>query len=270
MSKSNRFTSSSSGNSNSGNSNSGNRSNNSRFSVLNDPVEPKVNSPKEPRSNALFSNRMNNNSRFASLKEEPLIESTSDNGNDSNRSTSDNRSNRSYSSFKTTVPVKKPEPVMQQMNLKETDFPDLISISAIKKEESANKWAEIVKKEVVVEIKETDEDKLPKIAPGWICIRKNPKTGKQETIQGPLTEEQKQYDRLKYLEQHDFKYNMLKTIERMEARWDDYKEQYDERYGQGAYNEKYGIHQSDDNDNYDDYDDENESDSDSEYEYVYE
>jgi hypothetical protein len=208
---------------------------------------------------------MNNNSRFASLKEEPLIESTS--GND--RSTSDNRSNRSYSSFKTTAPVKKPEPVMQQLNLKETDFPDLLSVSAIKKEDPANKWAEIVKKEVVVEVKETEEDKLPKIAPGWICIRKNPKTGKNETIQGPLTEEQKQYERLKYLEQHDLKYNMLKTIERMEARWDDYKEQYDERYGPGAYNEKYGIHQSDDDDNYDD-DDESDSDSEYEYEYVYE
>ena len=261
MNKSNRFTSS----------NSGNRSN-SRFSVLNDLVESKANSPKEPISNSLFSNRTNNNSRFASLKEEPLIESTSDNssnrsisGND--RSISDNRSNRSYSSFKTTMSAKKPEPVIQQLNLKESDFPDLISISAVKKEEPANKWAAIVKKEVAVEVKETDEDKLPYVEPGWICIRKNPKTGKSETIQGPLTEEQRQYDRLRYLEQYDFKYNMLKTIERMSARWDEYKEQFDERYGPGAYNEKYDIHPSDD-DNDDDYDDE--SDSDSEYEYVYE
>ena len=101
------------------------------------------------------------------------------------------------------------------------------------------------KKEVVVKVEETDEEKLPQIAPGWICIRKNPKTGKTETIQGPLTEEQKQYDRLKYLERYDLKYNMLKTIERMSERWDEYKEQFDERYGPGAYNEKYGICSSD-------------------------
>ena len=248
MSKPNRFTSSSSSSNNKGN---------SRFSVLNEPI---VNSPKEPRTNALFSNRTNNNSRFESLKEEiiPVSDSISDSGS--------NSSNRSYNSFKTMAPVKKPEPVIQQMNLKETDFPDLLSVGVIKKEEASNKWATIVKKEVVVEVKETDEEKLPQIAPGWICIRKNPKTRKYETIQGPLTEEQRQYDRLRYLEQHDLKYNMLKTIERMSARWHEYKEQFDERYGQGAYNEKYGICLSDN-----DYeDDEYESDSDSEYEYVYE
>ena len=248
MSKPNRFTSSSSSS-----------KGNSRFSVLN---EPTVNSPKEPRTNTLFSNRTNNNSRFESLKEEiiPVIDSGSNSINASDSS------NRSYNSFKTMSPIKKPETVIQQMNLKETDFPDLLSVGVIKKEEVSNKWATIVKKEVVVEVKETDEEKLPQISPGWICIRKNPKTRKYETIQGPLTEEQRQYNRLKYLEQHDLKYNMLKTIERMSARWDEYKEQFDERYGQGAYNNKYGISSSDND--YDD--DEYESDSDSEYEYVYE
>ena len=58
---------------------------------------------------------------------------------------------------------------------------------------------------------------------------------------------------------------MYKTIERMSERWDRYKEQFDERYGQGAYNEKYGV-----NELYNDDDDVYESDSDSEYEYVYE
>jgi hypothetical protein len=47
----------------------------------------------------------------------------------------------------------------------------------------------------------------------------------------------------------------------MSERWDEYKEQFDERYGQGAYNEKYGVCVSDEDDS--DY----ESDSDSEYEY---
>jgi hypothetical protein len=124
----------------------------------------------------------------------------------------------------------------------------------------------IVKKEVVVEVKESEEDKMPKIAPGWICIRKNPKTGKYETIQGPLTEEQKDYDRIRYLEQHDLKYNMYKTIERMETRWFEYKEQFDERYGQGAYNEKYGVNSYDSDSDGSDYDYDSDDDSDSEYE----
>ena len=269
MSKSNRFLSGS-----------------SRFSILNDPVEPKPNnSQKEPRSNALFNNRSNNNSRFESLKDEPVplnIDISVSDINYSDRNYSDrNYSDRNYSdrsisnsaivrnnSFKATTPVKKTETVVQQTILKETDFPDLLSVSTIKKEEPANKWTAIVKKEVVIEVKESEKDKLPYVAPGWICIRKNPKTGKSETIQGPLTEEQKQYERQCYLEQYDFKYNMLKTIERMSARWDEYKEQYDERYGHGVYNEKYGISSSDYDD--DDDDDDDESDSDSEYEYVYE
>ena len=126
MSKPNRFSSSSSSN-----------KGNSRFSVLNEPI---VNSPKEPRTNALFSNRTNNNSRFESLKEEIIPVSDSISGSISNGISGSN-SNRSYNSFKTIAPVNKPEPVIQQMNLKETDFPDLLSISSIKKEEASNKWA---------------------------------------------------------------------------------------------------------------------------------
>jgi hypothetical protein len=54
---------------------------------------------------------------------------------------------------------------------------------------------------------------------------------------------------------------MIKTIERMEERWNDYKMQFDELHGEGAYQEKYGVnlsYDSEDDDNYD---------SDSEYEY---
>ena len=100
-----------------------------------------------------------------------------------------------------------------------------------------------------------------------IDILKNPKTGKSETIQGPLTEEQRQYDRLRYLEQYDFKYNLYKTIERMSERWEEYRQQFDERYGQGAYQEKYGEYLSYGNNDDDDDEYNEESDSDSEYEY---
>jgi hypothetical protein len=53
---------------------------------------------------------------------------------------------------------------------------------------------------------------------------------------------------------------MYKAIERMEERWNDYKTQFDEHHGQGAYQEKYGVNLSYDSDD-DKYD------SDSEYEY---
>jgi hypothetical protein len=282
MSKSNRFLSNS--NSNKKSADNSNSTNNSRFSILNESDEPKVNSQNERGSNALFNNKTNNNSRFESLKDEPSPVSVSDNGSIRSNSMND-RSDRSYSdrsysdrsysdrsysnrgnSFKAATPVKKAEPVIQQLNLKESDFPDMLSVGIIKKEEMPSKWAAIVKKEVVVEVKESEEDKLPYVEPGWICIRKNPKTGKTETIQGPLTDEQKKYERLKYLERYDFKYNLYKTIERMSARWDEYKEQFDERYGQGAYNKKYGVNEI----YYDDDDGAYESDYDSEYEYVYE
>jgi len=281
MSKSNRFLSNNKSTSNSNSSNNKGTStstNNSRFSILNESDEPKVNSQNERGSNALFNNKTNNNSRFESLKDEPapLSDSVSDNGSIRSNSMNDrNYSDRSYSdrnysnrgnSFKAATPVKKAEPVIQQLNLKESDFPELLLGGTVKKEEVSSKWAAIVKKEVVVEVKEDEEDTLPYVEPGWICIRKNPKTGKTETIQGPLTKEQRKYERLRYLEQYDFNYNLYKTIERMSERWDRYKEQFDERYGQGAYNEKYSV-----NELYnDDDDDVYESDSDSEYEYVYE
>lgn len=248
MNKSNRFTSNSSTNNNNNNSKG-------RFSILDEPSVPKDNTNirKERGSNSFSNSNNRGNSRFESLKED-IIPSVSVNVNDS----TSNRNN----SFRATTVVKKVEPILQQLNLQEGDFPDLISSVPKKTETNVNKWATIVKKEVIVEVKEEEENS--KVAPGWICIRKNQKTGKYETIQGPLTEEQREYDRIRYLEQHDLKYNMLKTIERMETRWDEYKEQFDERYGQGAYNEKYGVDlyedESDNDDNY-------ESDSDSEYEY---
>ena len=260
MSKSNRFIST-----------NGNGNGNSRFSILDEPSIPKdnTNTRRERGSNSFSNSR--GNSRFESLKDEPILEASIVNDSMSNRvNVNDSMSNRVNdrmsnrgNSFRPAT-VKKVEPIIQPLIIKEGDFPELISSCPKKIETTVNKWAAIVKKEAVVEVKESEEDKLPNVAPGWVCIRKNPKTGKSETIKGPLTDEQKKYERLKYLEQYDFKYNLYKTIERMSERWDKYKEQFDEQYGQGAYKEKYGTNDDDDDD--DDY----ELDSDSEYEYEYE
>jgi hypothetical protein len=260
MSKSNRFISTNSGKSN------------SRFSILDEPSVPKentnTNTKREKGSGANSFLNSRGNSRFESLKDEPIPivnDSISNRVNDSISNRVNVMNNRN-NSFKTaTVVVKKEEPIIQPLIIKEGDFPDLISSVPKKTETTVNKWAAIVKKEAVVEVKESEEDKLPNVAPGWVCIRKNPKTGRSETIQGPLTEEQKEYERIRYLEQYDFKYNLYKTIERMSERWDEYKEQFDEKYGHGAYNEQYGICESDEDEDEDD--DYNESDSDSEYEY---
>jgi hypothetical protein len=79
------------------------------------------------------------------------------------------------------------------------------------------------------------------VEPGWVCFSKDKKTGKSKVIYGPLTEEQKQYEKIRYLEEHSLKYNMYKTIERMSVRWQEYREQFDELHGPGAYQEKYGC-----------------------------
>ena len=48
------------------------------------------------------------------------------------------------------------------------------------------------------------------VEPGWVCFSKDKKTGKSKVIYGPLTEEQKQYEKIRYLEEHSLKYNMYK------------------------------------------------------------
>jgi len=258
MNRSNRFTS----NSNS-NSNSNSKGNNNRFSILNDLVtEPKKpenrNKKDKDRESSSFSK--NSNSRFDSLLEESPVPSVETVPNNSNNSNNNNRNQ--YNSFRSATIIKREEKKeeIKQPELKEDDFPDLQLIAPVKKEPIiVNKWAAAVKKEVKVVEEEYDEEKIY-VEPGWICIRKNKKTGKTETIQGPLTEEQKKYERIRYLEQHNLKYNMYKAIERIEERWNDYKTQFDEHHGQGAYQEKYGVNLSYDSDD-DKYD------SDSEYEY---
>ena len=257
MNRSNRFTSTSTSTSNNSNNNNS-KGNNNRFSILNDLVtEPKKSENRKEkdkdRESSSFSK--NSNSRFDSLLEEspvPSVETVPNNSNNRNQ----------YNSFRSATIIKREEKKeeIKQPDLKEDDFPDLQLIAPVKKEPIiVNKWAAAVKKEVKVVEEEYDEEKIY-VEPGWICIRKNKKTGKTETIQGPLTEEQKKYERIRYLEQHNLKYNMYKAIERMEERWNDYKTQFDEHHGQGAYQEKYGVNLSYDSDD-DKYD------SDSEYEY---
>jgi hypothetical protein len=258
MNRSNRFTSTSNNNNN-----NNSKGNNNRFSILNDLVtEPKKSENRKEkdkdRESSSFSK--NSNSRFDSLLEESPVPSVETVPNNSNNS---NNNRNQYNSFRSATIIKREEKKeeIKQPDLKEDDFPDLQLIAPVKKEPIiVNKWAAAVKKEVKVVEEEYDEDKIY-VEPGWICIRKNKKTGKTETIQGPLTEEQKKYERIRYLEQHNLKYNMYKAIERMEERWNDYKTQFDEHHGQGAYQEKYGVNLSYDSDDDDKYD------SDSEYEY---
>lgn len=245
MNKSNRFISASSSTSTNGS------NNNSRFSILDEPSAPKenTNTRRERGSNSFLNSR--GNSRFESLKDEPILEAVSVTNSISNRG----------NSFRSATVVKKVEPIVI---IKENDFPELLSSCPKKPETSVNKWAAIVKKEVVVEVK---EEEYVKVAPGWVCFRKNKQTGKTETIKGPLTEEQREYERIRYLEKYDLKYNMFKTIERMSAGWEEYRQQFDERHGQGAYQEKYGTYSSYGNNDDDDDEYNEESDSDSEYEY---
>ena len=276
MNKSNRFSSSSSSN---------NKGGTNRFSSLNDSADTKKpenrNKKEKDRESSSFLKNSNSNSRFDSLKDElpvPTITSSSETASISNNSSSSSSSsssnsfsgannysnNRQYNSFRSATIIKREEKKeeIKKPDLKEEDFPDLQVVVPLKKESpTVNKWAAAVKKEVKV-VKDENEEEKVYVEPGWICIRKNKKTGKTETIQGPLTEEQKDYERIRYLEQHDIKYNMVKAIERMEERWNDYRTNFDELHGQGAYQEKYGVNLSydSDEDNYD-------SDSDSEYEY---
>ena len=263
MNRSNRFTSN--------NNNKGGNSNN-RFSSLNDlstaPKKPEKEKEKEKekdRESNSFSKT--SNSRFDILMEElhvPVqsVETVPANNSININNSSSNFNNRNqHNSFRRETIIKKEE--IKILDLKEEDFPDLQLIAPVKKDPIiVSKWAAAVKKEVKVVVEEEYDEEKIYVEPGWICIHKNKKTGKTETIQGPLTEEQKKYERIRYLEQHDLKYNMYKTIERMEERWNDYKTQFDEHHGQGAYQEKYGVNLS-----YDSDDDDDKYDSDSEYEY---
>ena len=264
MNRSNRFTS------NNNNNKGGN--NNNRFSSLNDlataPKKPEKEKEKEKekdRESNSFSKT--SNSRFDILMEElhvpvPLVETVPANNSININNSSSNFNNRNHNnSFRRETIIKKEEIMIKVPDLNGEDFPDLQLIAPVKKEPIiVSKWAAAVKKEVKVVEEEYDEEKIY-VEPGWICIHKNKKTGKTETIQGPLTDEQKKYERIRYLEQHNLKYNMYKAIERMEERWNDYKTQFDEHHGQGAYQEKYGVNLSYDSDDDDKYD------SDSEYEY---
>ena len=274
MKKSNPFNSNSKSNNN-------NKSN-SRFSSLIDNV-PETNVFK---ANANANAELKVNTRFDGLKDEPIVE-FSDNierqGIERQRtiprfnsfSNSNNNSNRNVkvepkpfvfienefpdikpNNQKLSVNESKNESVSASVNEKNEE-PSLIKNNAwgiavqAAKEKSKQKALE---REMEIE-RQNQMDKP--VEPGWVCFTKDKKTGKSKVIYGPLTEEQKQYEKIRYLEEHSLKYNMYKTIERMSLRWQEYREQFDELHGQGAYQEKYGCEHEYDSDS------DNESDEDS-------
>jgi hypothetical protein len=276
MKKSNPFNSKS-------NTKSNNNKSNSRFSSLIDNV---------PETNVFKANvnaELKVNTRFDGLKDEPIVE-LSDNierqgierqGIERQRtiprfnsfSNSNNNSNRN-------VKVE-PKPFV----FIENEFPDIksnnqkLSVNESKSESvnvnekneepsliKNNAWGIAVQAakekskqkalEREMEIERQNQMDKP-VEPGWVCFTKDKKTGKSKVIYGPLTEEQKQYEKIRYLEEHSLKYNMYKTIERMSVRWQEYREQFDELHGPGAYQEKYGCEHEYDSDS------DNESDEDS-------
>lgn len=265
MKKSNPFNSKS----NTKNNNNNNKSNNSnsRFSSLIDNV---------PETNVFIANtnrELKVNTRFDGLKDEPIVE-LSDNierqverqgverqGVERQRtmprfnsfSNSNNNSNRNVkvepkpfvfieNEFPDIKPNNQKLGINESKSVNETnEEPSLIKNNAwgiavqAAKEKSKQKALE---REMEIE-RQNQMDKP--VEPGWVCFTKDKKTGKSKVIYGPLTEEQKQYEKIRWLEEHSLKYNMYKTIERMSLRWQEYKEQFDELHGPGAYQEKYGC-----------------------------
>jgi len=248
--------------------NNNNNKGNSRFSCLNEQQTPQIDN--NIRKERVENKEPSINTRFDILKEDPLP--ISDNVRSDNVRSDNVRSDnvRRYSSFRSAPVVKKEVVNVIVPAFTASDFPDLKMTVSLKQpdkndDESQNKWNNIVKKEVKIEVLEETEQKRI-VNPGWVSIAKNKNTGKTEVIYGPLTEAQKQYEYIRYLEQHDLKYNMFKAVERMTTRWEEYRAQFDERNGQGAYKEKYGF-APDYYYNYDDDDDGDDDGDDSDYDY---
>jgi hypothetical protein len=257
MKKSNPFNSKS-------NTKNNNKSNNgnSRFSSLIDNV---------PETNVFIANTNTNrelkvNTRFDGLKDEPIVELSNNverQGGERQRTMPRfNSFSNSNSNSNRNVKVE-PKPFV----FIENEFPDIkpnnqklsvnesksVSVNEKNEEPSLiknNAWGIAVQAakekskqkalEREMEIERQNQMDKP-VEPGWVCFTKDKKTGKSKVIYGPLTEEQKQYEKIRYLEEHSLKYNMYKTIERMSVRWQEYREQFDELHGPGAYQEKYGC-----------------------------
>ena len=255
MKKSNPFNSKS-------NTKNNNKSNNgnSRFSSLIDDV---------PETNVFIANtnrELKVNTRFDGLKDEPITELSNNverQGGERQRTMPRfNSFSNSNSNSNRNVKVE-PKPFV----FIENEFPDIkpnnqklsvnesksVSVNEKNEEPSLiknNAWGIAVQAakekskqkalEREMEIERQNQMDKP-VEPGWVCFSKDKKTGKSKVIYGPLTEEQKQYEKIRYLEEHSLKYNMYKTIERMSVRWQEYREQFDELHGPGAYQEKYGC-----------------------------
>ena len=265
MKKSNPF------NSKSNTKNNKSNNSNSRFSSLIENV---------PETNVFIANTtidLKVNTRFDGLKDEPIVELNDKVEKQVERQRTTPRFNsfsNSNSNSNRNVKVE-PKPFV----FIENEFPDIkpnnqkLSVNESKSvsekiEEPSliknNAWGIAVQAakekskqkalEREMEIERQNQMDKP-VEPGWVCFTKDKKTGKSKVIYGPLTEEQKQYEKIRYLEEHSLKYNMYKTIERMSVRWQEYREQFDELHGPGAYQEKYGCE-------YGEYDSDSDSESD--------
>lgn len=260
MKKSNPFNSKS----NTKNNNNKSNNSNSRFSSLIENV---------PETNVFIANTtidLKVNTRFDGLKDEPIVELNDKVEKQVERQRTTPRFNsfsNSNSNSNRNVKVE-PKPFV----FIENEFPDIkpnnqkLSVNESKSvsekiEEPSliknNAWGIAVQAakekskqkalEREMEIERQNQMDKP-VEPGWVCFTKDKKTGKSKVIYGPLTEEQKQYEKIRYLEEHSLKYNMYKTIERMSVRWQEYREQFDELHGPGAYQEKYGCEHAYDSD----------------------
>jgi hypothetical protein len=278
MKKSNPFNSKSNTKNNNNNNNKSNNSN-SRFSSLIENV---------PETNVFIANvntELKVNTRFDGLKDEPIVEISNKVETQVERqrtiprfnsfSNSNNNSNRNvkvepkpFVFIENEFPDIKPN--NQKLSVSESKSKS-ISVSVNEKNEEPsliknNAWGIAVQAakekskqkalEREMEIERQNQMDKP-VEPGWVCFTKDKKTGKSKVIYGPLTEEQKQYEKIRYLEENSLKYNMYKTIERMSLRWQEYRERFDELHGPGAYQEKYGCEHEYDSDS------DNESDEDS-------
>ena len=196
---------------------------------LNDKVEKQVERQRTtPRFNS-FSNSNSNSNRNVKVEPKPFvfIENEFPDIKPNNQKLSVNESK--------SVSEKIEEPSLIKNNAWG------IAVQAAKEKSKQKAW------EREMEIERQNQMDKP-VEPGWVCFTKDKKTGKSKVIYGPLTEEQKQYEKIRYLEEHSLKYNMYKTIERMSVRWQEYREQFDELHGPGAYQEKYGCEHAYDSD----------------------
>jgi len=152
----------------------------------------------------------------------------------------DNR--RDHNNYRNRQPLKQLEPIKEvKIDLTAEYFPVLVSTNT----ESANitqqskpyvNFKDIVNTRIEEEF--ANENNI--INPGWVQMSKSKTSNEIIWKYGPPTE----YTfKLKKQEkqQNNINYCMNKAIETMKVNWDKYEQEYDEIYGEGAYDEKYSL-----------------------------